>query len=119
MSAVMEHDQKMVALGQANRIRVLRAQMKAQLVSGEIDVAAVMRDTPWYALDMLVLDLLEACPGIGRDWLRRFNLRAANEWPPVNLLSPLGELSERKKDWLISQVAPHLRAARAQDHIHE
>jgi hypothetical protein len=101
--------QRYRALDQGNMVRLRRAEMKHAIAAGDLDPTSILRDTPWYALSMRVLDLVEACPGVAEKKLRRLNMAAAAEW--VNLLAPLGELTERQKNWLAEQLPDLLRNA--------
>jgi hypothetical protein len=58
--------QRMDALGEANRIRFARSQLKRDLKAGRRHLVDLLRDPPEYLDTMKVLDLLLATPRIGR-----------------------------------------------------
>jgi hypothetical protein len=86
----------------SRELRSARGRLRAQLRSGEITPASVLLERPECARDMRVLDVLDASRGISGRALRRFNVAAAREW--VNLLTPVGELTDRQRDWLAREV---------------
>src|SRR5450755_156904 len=59
-------DQRMEALSKANEIRARRAQLKRDVKSGRVSLAALMVDPPPYLESAKVLDMLIALPGHGR-----------------------------------------------------
>lgn len=59
-------DQRMSALEEANRIRVLRAQLKRDLKAGRVNVLDVLEEPPEWAQTMKLFDLLLAVPKLGR-----------------------------------------------------
>ena len=59
-------DQRMDALSKANQVRALRAQLKHDLNSGRMSLAALMVDPPPYLATAKVFDLLLALPGHGQ-----------------------------------------------------
>ena len=59
-------DQRMDALSKANEVRARRAQLKRDLKSGRVSLAALMVDPPLYLETAKVLDMLLALPGHGR-----------------------------------------------------
>jgi hypothetical protein len=99
---VTDYAQKCIALDRGNVIRLRRAALRHQLQDGSVLPANVLRDPPWFTQDWRVFELLEACPGVGPHKIRYLNGRAHHEW--VNLFAPIGELTERQKDWLIGQL---------------
>lgn len=92
------------ALDAGNVVRLQRVALRHDLKVGKITPAAVLCDPPWFAQDMRLLEFLEACPGVGPEKIRRVNLRGAQAWPPVNLLSSIGELGPNQREWLIEQL---------------
>jgi hypothetical protein len=96
--------QKYEALGRANNVRTLRAQLLRKVQGGDVAAADVLRDPPWFMQDVRVFELLEAMPYVGRTTTRRLNAKGMQQWPGVNLLAPLGELTERQRQWLIEQI---------------
>src|SRR5450755_2357317 len=59
-------DQRMDALSKANEVRARRAQLKRDVKSGRVSLAALMVDPPPYLESAKVLDMLIALPGHGR-----------------------------------------------------
>jgi hypothetical protein len=59
-------DQRMDALSKANEVRARRAQLKRDLKSGRVRLAALMVDPPPYLETAKVLDMLLVLPGHGR-----------------------------------------------------
>jgi hypothetical protein len=59
-------DQRMDALGRANEVRVLRAQLKRDLKAGRVSIGALLLDRPPYVETAKVFDMLLALPKIGR-----------------------------------------------------
>jgi hypothetical protein len=59
-------DQRMDALRKANEVRARRAQLKRDLKSGRVSLAALMVDPPPYLETAKVLEMLLALPGHGR-----------------------------------------------------
>ena len=59
-------DQRMDALSKANEVRARRAQLKLDLKSGRVSLAALIVDPPPYLETAKVLDMLLALPGHGR-----------------------------------------------------
>ncbi len=52
--------QQLLALRQANRVRVARAELKRRIATGELSVAEVVIDCPWEAASMEVGDLIRS-----------------------------------------------------------
>lgn len=64
--------QHMIALVQANRVRLARAALKRAIADGSRSVPEVLRECPWEAESMTVADLLMAQHRWGRTRMRRF-----------------------------------------------
>src|SRR4051794_16500363 len=64
--------QHMRALQQANRVRLARAELKRQVMDGEISAADVVLECPWEAESMAIADLLMSQHRWGRTRCRRF-----------------------------------------------
>lgn len=64
--------QHMTALAQANRVRLARADGKRQVADGELSVAEVVTEVPWWAESMSISDLLMVQHRWGRTRCRRF-----------------------------------------------
>src|SRR3712207_302660 len=71
-ATVVRVPQHLLALEQANRVRLARAELKRQIAEGERTVADVVRDCPWEAGSMHVADLLLSQHRWGRTRCRRF-----------------------------------------------
>jgi hypothetical protein len=81
--------QHMVALAQANRTRLARAELKRQVADGELSVAEVVEQCPWEAESMPIADLLMAQHRWGRTRCRRFLVSIAmNETKTVGAMTP-------------------------------
>jgi hypothetical protein len=52
--------QQLLALRQANRVRVARAELKRRVARAELSVAQVVTDCPWEAASMEIGDLLRS-----------------------------------------------------------
>jgi hypothetical protein len=59
-------DQRIDALGRANEVRALRAQLKRDLKAGRVSIDALLLDPPPYLETAKVFDMLLALPKIGR-----------------------------------------------------
>ena len=59
-------DQRMDALGRANEVRALRAQLKRDLKAGRVSIGALLLNQPPYLETAKVFDLLLALPKVGR-----------------------------------------------------
>jgi hypothetical protein len=65
--AAVQHvlDQRIDALGRANEVRVLRAQLKAISRPGRVSIGALLLDPPAYLEAAKVFDMLLALPKVG------------------------------------------------------
>ena len=59
-------DQRMDALGRANEVRALRAQLKRDLKAGRASLGALLLNHPPYLETAKVFDMLLALPKVGR-----------------------------------------------------
>ena len=59
-------DQRMDALGRANEVRALRAQLKRDLKAGRVSIGALLLNQPPYLKTAKVFDMLLALPKVGR-----------------------------------------------------
>ena len=100
------------ALDLANHVRTHKAGLLADMRAGRITVEAVLRDPPYYLQAIRLFELLEAAPHVGRVKTRRLNMIGARQFPPINLLAPIGELSERQREWVVERL-PALQSGRA------
>lgn len=62
----MTRDQRLAALAKANKIRIIRAQIKKLVREGEITGSEVLRSQPPEVATMKVDDLLTQIPKIGK-----------------------------------------------------
>ena len=56
----------MDALGRANEVRALRAELKRDLKAGRVSIGALLLDPPPYLETAKVFDMLLALPKVGR-----------------------------------------------------
>lgn len=70
--AVPAMPQHLVALEQANRVRLARAELKRRVAEGEVPAAEVIAEVPWEAASMTISDLLMCQHRWGRTRTRRF-----------------------------------------------
>ncbi len=103
-------DQRERSRALANTIRMQRSALKRAIRDGTLSAAAVLRDPPWYMQSMPLHELLAEAPHVGPDKVRKLNMRAA--WAGINLFRPLGETTERQRDWIIAAL-PVLEQDRA------
>lgn len=81
--------QHMQALARANRVRLARAELKRSIGRGEIDVAEVIRDTPWETESMTLAELLTSQRRWGRTRARKLlQTLALSENKRVGTLTP-------------------------------
>jgi hypothetical protein len=85
-------DQRMDALGKANEVRALRAQLKRDLKAGRASIGALLIDRPPYLETAKVFDMLLALPKIGRVKATKI-LQSCR----VSLSKTFGGLSERQR----------------------
>ena len=97
-------DQRMDALSKANEVRARRVQLKRDLKSGRVSLAALMVDPPPYLETAKVLDMLLALP--------RPRARKGNQDSQQRRVSPsntFGGLSERQRKELTVRLDRLLR----------
>lgn len=75
--------QREEALKQANRIRSRRAEIKARLAVGELDIREIITDPPPILRGAKVADILEASPRIGPEKAKRLLLSCGINNPLV------------------------------------
>lgn len=95
------------------RLRSARAELIELIREGAYDPADVIADPPGCVAGLRSLDFLQQlyhCRSHGKTAMRRFNARAMFASPPVNLLVPLGELTERQRSWLLENLQHALPA---------
>jgi hypothetical protein len=90
----------MAALERANSVRLARAELKRAVARGDLDPADVVRDCPWQAESMTILELLTSQRRWGRTRARKFLVPLA-----LNENKQLGTLSSRQRDLLAQSLA--------------
>jgi hypothetical protein len=110
MTAVLDHTlpQHMVALKQANRVRLQAAELKGEVAGGTMTVRAALYDERSHSVT--VLDLLMAQRRWGRERSRRFLTSieyASGEAMPVVIAETkrVGELTPRQRHVLARMIA--------------
>jgi hypothetical protein len=89
--------QRLAALARANEVRLLRAQLKRDLKSGSVSIAAILAETPDYLLTARPLELLTAVPGLGRVRAARLLTQCA-----ISQAKTLGGLTQRQRSELLA-----------------
>jgi hypothetical protein len=81
--------QHMQALARANHVRLARAELKRSIARGELDVAEVIRESPWQTESMSIAELLTSQRRWGRTRARKLlqNL-SLNENKRLGTLTP-------------------------------
>ena len=95
--------QPLRALTVANQRRTATAQLKSRLRRGELTLADVIAHPPAEAGQALTFEVLLWASQFGRRRLRALNPRAVRHGH-VNLATPLGELTDRQRQWLASEI---------------
>lgn len=91
--------QHMLALAEANRVRLARAALKRAIEAGDLDVAEVVRDLPWEVQTMSVGELLRSQRRWGRTRTRKFLYSLA-----LNENRELGRLTLRQRSVLAGEL---------------
>jgi hypothetical protein len=99
--------QHMLALEQANRVRLARAALKRKVASGELDAAEVVLTCPWEAESMSVSELLMSQKRWGRTRCRKF-LTAIG----LSEAKAVASLTERQRAVLSALLTEKARVAR-------
>ena len=89
-------DQRREALAHANRVRMQRALLKADLKRGSVSIEALIADPPECLTSAKVAEVLMALPGYGRTKVARLLERCH-----VSARKSVGGLTERQRDELI------------------
>jgi hypothetical protein len=97
---------QMQALEYANRVRVARAALKQGVKAGAVNAAEVVRDCPWEAETMTVLELLRSQRSWGHTRSRKLLLSLA-----LNEHRRVGRLTDRQRLVLGSELERSSRAA--------
>jgi hypothetical protein len=92
-------EQRMSALEEANRIRVLRAQLKRDLKAGRENVLDVLEEPPEWTETMKVFDLLLAVPKLGR-----VKVNKALQKLRISPSKTVGGLSQRQRTEIIAHL---------------
>jgi hypothetical protein len=93
--------QRMSALGRANEVRMLRAELKRDLITRQVLIEDVLLSPPDWLLSANVVSVLLAAPRMGR----RRSVRALHGIGVHDLTRPLGSLTVRQRQLLAQQVA--------------
>lgn len=100
--------QHMQALARANRVRLARAELKRSIGRGDIDVAAVIQDSPWETESMTLAELLTSQRRWGRTRARKLlQTLALSENKRIGTLTPrqrvllAGALGSRPRDTVL------------------
>jgi hypothetical protein len=91
--------QHMVALAEANRVRLARAALKRAVGAGNVDTAQVVRECPWEAETMPVGELLRSQRRWGRTRTRKFLVMLS-----LNENRQLGRLTLRQRALLAAEL---------------
>jgi hypothetical protein len=94
----------MQALARANRVRLARAELKRSIGRGEVDVAEVIRDTPWETESMTLAELLTSQRRWGRTRARKLLQTLA-----LSENKRIGTLTPRQRALLTSALSPRSR----------
>ncbi len=91
--------QHMLALAEANRVRLARAALKRGVEAGNVDAAEVVRECPWEVETMTVGELLRSQRRWGRTRARKFlSMLAMNE------NRELGRMTLRQRSLLAAEL---------------
>ena len=89
-------EQRLAALGRANKVRVERGMLKRDLAAGRVAIEQVVAQPPSCAAHAKVYDLVRAVPGIGPVRSRRLLVRCQ-----IPHAKTLAGLSDRQRGVLI------------------
>jgi hypothetical protein len=95
-------EQRRDALRNANKVRVERAEVKRQLVDGELSFEALLSDPPTAVLNVPIGVVLEWAPGIGR-WRSNRILASERGGPIVGRMVHLENISEATKARILAR----------------
>jgi hypothetical protein len=99
--------QHMLALEQANRVRLARAALKRKVASGDLDAAEVVLSCPWEAESMSVSELLMSQKRWGRTRCRKFLTSIG-----MSEAKAVSSLTERQRAVLAALLAEKARLTR-------
>jgi hypothetical protein len=91
--------QHMLALEQANRVRLARAELKRCIARGEVQIATVVSEIPWETESMTLSELLTSQRRWGRTRARKFLFSLA-----LNENKRLGSLTPRQQTMLCREL---------------
>jgi hypothetical protein len=91
--------QRMEALGNANKIRTDRAQVKRDLKAGRTQAIDLLLEPPEWMETMKVFDLLFACPKYGQ-----VKVDKVLKFCRISSSKKIGELSERQRIEVVSRL---------------
>jgi hypothetical protein len=97
----------MLALEQANRVRLARAALKRKVATGELDAAEVVLSCPWEAESMSVSELLMSQKRWGRTRCRKFLTSIG-----MSEAKAVSSLTERQRAVLAALLAEKARLTR-------
>ena len=98
-----ETQQHMLALAQANRVRLARAALKRRVGAGEVHVADVILDPPSEAEGMTITDLLTSQRRWGATRCRKFLASL-----PLTETKTVGSMTERQRLALAAMLGGHV-----------
>jgi hypothetical protein len=107
---MMQRQQRLDALDQANAIRRARADLKRRIQAGQLSAAEVILDPPAEAVRWPVERLLACQRGWGSTTARKF--LTENQ---IVESKPIGELTERQRHLLAAQLERGIRPDRELD----
>lgn len=103
---VAQRQQRQTALTRANSVRTQRAEIKRELASGELSLAALLNDPPEVILNASIGDVLEWLPGIGR-WRCQRILSPGAGSPGVGRMVAVAHLSAASKARILTRFEQH------------
>jgi hypothetical protein len=92
-------EQRRYAIARANQVRHRRARLKRMLQGGDVHLAEVLREPPPYLRTMLLEQLLEAAPHLGKRKSERI-VKSAQ----VRRQVQIGELTEREREAVLATM---------------
>ena len=96
---VFQESQQQRALNEANMVRSLRRELKADLRSGAVTLEGVLADPPWWLASIPVHVLLGYAPKLGVWGVERV-LRRVEVWP----LREVGRLTVRQRQRIVVEL---------------
>jgi hypothetical protein len=103
--SMTDRQQRLGALERANEIRHARAELRRRVQVGELSAADVILDCPPEASRWPVEELLASQRGWGKATARKFLAHNG-----IREIKPVGELTERQRRLLATQLDPYRRA---------